>query len=98
MSVCKAPARVCVHARASVCDSLSLSFSDRLLTARSACDLTTGAKLSVQSATGINTGITITAAQLTRTTVLHVEAGTAGNCKKLPSDVWLPEPGYNFKV
>ena len=40
--------------------------------------------------------LTITDVQLARTTVLHVEAGTGAGCEKLPSDVWLPEPGYNF--
>jgi hypothetical protein len=59
-----------------------------------ACDLTTGRKLSVvHIADG---SLTISNMQLARTTVLHVGPDLGDKCEKVPSDVWLPEPGYNF--
>ena len=59
----------------------------------SACDLTTGRNYKVQTAGG---SLTIIDLQLTRTAVLHI--ATDNLCEKLPSDVWLPEPGYNFII
>ena len=61
-----------------------------------ACDLTTGEAHTVTQTTA--TSITISKLKLTRTTVLQVAAGAAAKCAKLPSDVWLPEPGYNFPL
>jgi hypothetical protein len=61
-----------------------------------ACDLTTGEAHAVTQTTA--TGIAISKLELTRTTVLHVASGATTKCAKLPSDVWLPEPGYNFPL
>jgi hypothetical protein len=59
------------------------------------CDLTTG---ETHAVTQTGTDITISALKLTRTTVLHMAAGAAAECTKLPADVWLPQPGYNFAI
>ena len=61
-----------------------------------ACDLTTG---QTHAAAGTATTITLSALELTRTTVLLIVSGegaVATKCGALPGDVWLPEPGYNY--
>lgn len=57
-----------------------------------ACDLISG-KI-VHGVTANATAITVTGLWLTRTTVLLIAPAAA--CVKLPADVWLPQPGFNY--
>jgi hypothetical protein len=67
----------------------------RTASALSGCDLTTGRALHADQLRQTAMNVTISDLALDRTTVLHVAPGAAAKCEPLPSDVWLPVPGYN---